>query len=276
MATAILPITEAGCVRRGTHLHKGRKLSLVPGDAAVRQLHYGRIILDAGGQPLSFQTEQRETGLICLRGGGSIETAGQKFEAWRYDSLYVPRGHNVTVAPGSDGIDLAEVAAPVTGNYPVQFVRFSEIRQNPALRFATGGPNSKREVNIVIGKNVQAGRILAGVTFTEPGNWASWPPHEHGVMLEEAYLYIDMPAPAWGIQLVYSNPQTPELAVVVREGDVVVMPQGYHPNVAAPGSTVGFLWMMAAHREVEDRQFGVVNVQPEYAQGGSGLEASHK
>jgi 5-deoxy-glucuronate isomerase len=34
--------------------------------------------------------------------------------------------------------------------------------------------------------------------------------------------------------------------------------------------------MMAAHREVEDRQFGVVNVQPEYAQGGSGLEASRK
>jgi hypothetical protein len=26
-------------------------------------------------------------------------------------------------------------------------------------------------------------------------------------------------------------------------------------------------------REVEDRQFGVVNVQPEYAAGGSGLES---
>jgi hypothetical protein len=30
---------------------------------------------------------------------------------------------------------------------------------------------------------------------------------------------------------------------------------------------------MAAHREVADRQFGVVNVQPDYATGGSGLEA---
>ena len=46
--TTTLPITEAGCVRRGTHLQKGRTLSLVPGDAAVRQLHYGRIILDSG------------------------------------------------------------------------------------------------------------------------------------------------------------------------------------------------------------------------------------
>ncbi len=276
MATAILPITESTCVRRGTHLKKGRTISLVPGQAAVRELHYGRIILDSGAQPLKFSSDDRETGLICLRGSGSVETGGRKYELSQYDALYVPRDHNVAVTPGAQGIDLAEIAAPVTGTYPVQLVRYADVRQNPSLHFATGGANSKREVNIVIGKNVNAGRILAGVTFTEPGNWASWPPHEHGVMLEEAYLYIDMPAPAWGIQLVYSNPQEPELAVVVREGDVVVMPQGYHPNVAAPGSSVGFLWMMAAHREVEDRQFGVVNVQPEYAQGGSGLEASRK
>lgn len=91
-------------------------------------------------------------------------------------------------------------------------------------------------------------------------------------MLEEAYLYIAMPAPARGIQLVYTNPQQPELVTVVREGDCVVMPKGYHPNVAAPGGSIGFLWMMAAHREVLDRQFGVVNVQPEYAGAGSGLE----
>ena len=88
---------------------------------------------------------------------------------------------------------------------------------------------------MLIGKNVQAGRIMAGVTFSEPGNWTSWPPHEHAAMLEEAYLYIDMPAPAFGIQLVYTNPREPELATIVREGDVVLMPQGYHPNVAAPG-----------------------------------------
>jgi hypothetical protein len=32
---------------------------------------------------------------------------------------------------------------------------------------------------------------------------------------------------------------------------------------------------MAANREVVDRQFGVVNVQPEYDKGSSGLEAAH-
>ena len=45
----------------------------------------------------------------------------------------------------------------------------------------------------------------------------------------------------------------------------MLMPQGYHPNVAAPGGAINFLWMMAANREDDDRQFGVVNVQPEFA-----------
>jgi 5-deoxy-glucuronate isomerase len=248
----------------------------VPGETAVRQLHYGRIILDGADQPLSFSSGGLETGLICLRGSGSIEAAGLRFELSKYDALYVPRSSEVTVTPGPDGFDLAEVAAPVEGTYPIQFVRFADIQKEPTLHFLTGGVANKRNLNILIGKNVKAGRIVAGVTFTEPGNWASWPPHEHGEMLEEAYLYIDMPAPSWGVQFVYTDPRNPELVVVVREGDVVAMPAGYHPNVSAPGGTVGFLWMMAAHREVEDRQFGVVNVQPEYAQGGSGLEASRK
>ena len=40
-----------------------------------------------------------------------------------------------------------------------------------------------------------------------------------------------------------------ELAVIVHEGDCVLMPEGYHPNVAAPGGAVNCVWMMAANRE---------------------------
>jgi 5-deoxy-D-glucuronate isomerase len=46
-----------------------------------------------------------------------------------------------------------------------------------------------------------------------------------------------------------------------------------HPvQFVAPGASVNFVWLMAAHREEVDRQFGVVNVQPEFAGGGSGIE----
>jgi 5-deoxy-glucuronate isomerase len=72
---------------------------------------------------------------------------------------------------------------------------------------------------------------------------------------------------------VYTNAHEPELATIVREDDIVLMPQGYHPNVASPGGSINFLWMMAANREEADRQYGVVNVQPEFASIGSGLDA---
>jgi hypothetical protein len=39
---------------------------------------------------------------------------------------------------------------------------------------------------------------------------------------------------------------------------------------------IAFLWAMVAHREVEDRQFGVVNIQPGFQVGGSGLEAARR
>jgi 5-deoxy-glucuronate isomerase len=276
MIEAAPPIDFRTCVFRGTHKSKGRTPWLTPGNSALSHLHYGRIVLDGNDSPLEIPASGRETGLICLNGRAHVAANGREFELGRYDSLYAPRDSCIRVSPLTEGCDLAEIAAPVSGAYAVQFVPFADVLRDPNLHFQAGGPGSRRNLHILIGKNVNAGRILAGVTFSEPGNWTSWPPHEHGATLEEAYLYIEMPAPAWGLQLVYTDPQSPELVVAVREGDVVVMPEGYHPNVAAPGGRIGFLWMMAAHREVEDRQFGVVNVQPEYASGGSGLEGSRE
>ena len=265
------PISPDRCILRNTASRRGRTVALAPGRTAARHLHYGRIILDAD-QPLSFSTDDRETGLVCLKGSVAATVQGHGYQLDRYDALYVPRDEAIGLSAGSSGCDLAEIAAVVASRYPVQYVDFEEVQRNPGLHFATGGPSNHRDLNILIGKNVDAGRIMAGVTFSDPGNWTSWPPHEHAAMLEEAYLYIDMPPPAFGIQLVYTNAREPELATIVREGDVVLMPQGYHPNVAAPGSAINFLWMMAAHRERDDRQFGVVNVQPEYAASGSGLD----
>jgi 5-deoxy-glucuronate isomerase len=268
-------IAKDTCIIRDTGARKGRTIAVAPGSAASRFLHYGRIILDAGSGPLSFATNDRETGLIGLKGSAQVKTSAsgsQSFAVGRYDSLYVPRGASIEITPGPDGCDLAEVAAPVDRDYPVQFVAFKTVQADPGLHLKVGGASAQRDLNILIGKNVEAGRIMAGVTFSDPGNWTSWPPHEHAAMLEEAYLYIDMPAPAFGLQLVYTDAKEPEIATIVREGDVVLMPQGYHPNVAAPGGSINFLWMMAANREREDRQYGVVNVQPEFAATPSGLD----
>lgn len=272
---ALEPIRRETCVVKGTNSAKGRTTSVAPGKTASRNLFYGRIIIEAGDAPIVFETADRETGLICLNGTASVVTQDGSFTLNRYDALYIPRDSSVTVS-SDDGCDLAELAAPVENEYPLQFVKFEDVRKDPALHFIAGKPPIERDLNILLGKNVEAGRIMAGVTFSSDGNWTSFPPHEHQDMLEEAYLYIDMPAPQWGIQMVYTDLNQPELVEIVREGDVVLMPQGYHPNVAAPGGSINFLWMMAANREGVDRQFGIVNVQPEYAAKGSGLGASQK
>jgi 5-deoxy-glucuronate isomerase len=266
-------LTSDRCVVRNTAAAKGRHRSVAPGATAARHLHYGRIILDAADAPIAFETGELETGLICLKGATSIRCQGRAFEMVPYDALYVPRDSSVEVAPGPEGGDLAEISAPVASRYPLQFVRYADVLEDPGLHFTAGAPPNERRLSVLLGKNVDAGRILAGVTFSTPGNWTSWPPHEHAALAEEAYLYIDMPRPAFGIQMVYTNPEEPELAVVVREGDCILMPQGYHPNVGAPGGSINFVWMMAANLELEDRQFGVVNVQPEYAAAGSGIDA---
>ncbi|MGH9901919.1 MAG: 5-deoxy-glucuronate isomerase, partial [Pyrinomonadaceae bacterium] len=205
----------------------------------------------------------------------SVRAAGETHNLGRYDSIYLPRDTEVEVTTAG-AVDLAECSAGVEKKYPLRVVRYAEVERDGSLKFKTGGSSSTRTVHITLGKNVEAGRLLAGFTTSEPGHWTSWPPHEHAAMLEELYVYYDMPAPSFGVQFVYTNPEEPEFVGVVREGDAVVMPKGFHPNVSVPGHPINFVWMMAAHREVEDRQFGVVTVQPGFDEGGSGLEASRK
>jgi 5-deoxy-glucuronate isomerase len=262
-------------VFRKTNAHPGRSVSVTPSNSTNRHLSYARILLGPPVPSISFETDDRETGLICLSGEAVVTLSGQSFRLGQFDALYVPRNSVVDLRSFS-AVDIAEFSAPVSSPFPPQFIPYTSVSADSSLSFKTGTPGQQRQVNIVIGKNVQAGRLLLGFTLSDPGNWTSWPPHEHGVMLEEMYVYFNMPRPSFGIQLVYTDTEYPELVTVVRDGDAVLMPAGYHPNVSVPNHRIGFLWAMAAHRENEDRQFGVVNVQPDFNQGSSGLEASRK
>jgi 5-deoxy-glucuronate isomerase len=275
LMTTRQPVDEGKMIFRKTNTHAGRTVSVSPANSAMKHLCYGRIILNSATPSISFSNGAQETGFVCLSGSADVATGGQKFHLDQYDAIYIPRDSQIEVRTDK-AVDIAEFAADVDRKYPIQFVARNVASKDPALHFVTGGPGNTRDLNIAIGKNVAAGRLLVGFTFSEPGNWTSWPPHEHGKMLEELYVYFDMPAPAYGIQLVYNDTEYPELVTIVRDGDAVLMPSGFHPNVSVPGHRIAFLWAMAAHREVEDRQFGVVNVQPGFQQGGSGLDQARK
>ena len=262
-------------VFRKTNAHAGRHISITPGNSSMRHLAYSRILLNSSKSGESFSTGDRETGLICLSGQAVVAVDQKDIEILQYDAIYVPRDSSVTITTKT-GVDLAEFSGDVDNRYPLQVVRSADIAKDPGLKFSTGGPGCTRHLQMLLAKNIEAGRLIAGITQADPGNWTSWPPHEHAKMLEEMYVYFDMPEPAFGIQLVYNDTQYPELVTVVRDGDAVLMPSGYHPNVSVPGHRIAFLWAMAAHRELEDRKFGVVNIQPGFQQTNSGLEAGRK
>jgi 5-deoxy-glucuronate isomerase len=159
-------ITSETCFVSATNRGKGRRAAVVPGQTAARYLHYGRITIDSGDAPIEFENHEHETGLICLNGEAEVLTAGQSYQLARYDSLYITRDSKIEVRPGAPGCDLAEISAPVSGKYPVRFVSYSEVRANPKLHIIAGKPPAERDLNVLIGANVEAGRIMAGVTFS--------------------------------------------------------------------------------------------------------------
>lgn len=249
---------------RGTDRIQGRKRIIHQYNTNLEFLRYGRIILGKEVNRVDVDSGDEEIGFICLKGSGMIQVGEKSYSLSKYDALYLP-GESCCTISSQNGFDLAECAAPSSKKYPVQFVKFEEVLKNTDLSKQAGFEPYARSLNTLIGeKNVQASRLLIGVTFSKDGNWTSWPPHDHSKEKEEIYLYIDMPHPNFGIHLNYTDYKDMEMVVPVWEGDAIAIKKGFHYNVASPGTTIGFLWMMAAIREEKDRVFTQVTVQKEF------------
>lgn len=246
-----------------THLGKGRRRVIQPSNSPLKYLSYGRITLEKG-EKLAVDSKTEEIALICYNGQGRIMAGGKAYEMTKWDSLYLPINSKCEIA-GDSFFDLVECAAPSTHNYEIQFVQWRNMRSDKSLIKELGPEPMARTIYTLIGEeNVQASRLLIGITFSKEGNWTSWPPHEHSNTREEIYLFIDMPPPSFGIQFVYTDFENMEFVEPVKEGDAVVIQRGYHPNVGAPGGSINFMWILCGLEEVKDRKWADVNVQPEF------------
>jgi hypothetical protein len=67
----------------------------------------------------------------------------------------------------------------------LQFISGQQTLLNEELHFVAGTEGANREISILLGNNIKAGRLVAGITRSLPDNWTIWPPHEHAAMLEE-------------------------------------------------------------------------------------------
>lgn len=238
-----------------------------PENTALRFLQCGWIRLDASDPVAENDSGSEELSLIVTNGSGIITvggTDGEEFEVGQYDALLIPPGNRFTVRTDSR-LDIAEAAAPSSLVGDPQFVSYEATLADPELTMNAGSDQYARKVIKLIDKNVTAERLLCGLTFGAPGNWTSWSPHEHASTREEVYLYIDMPKPAFGIQMVYNNLKEVDFIAPVFENDAVVITEGYHPNTGIPGYGINFVWMMAGLNPHTDREWAEMHWQEEFA-----------
>jgi 5-deoxy-glucuronate isomerase len=246
---------------KNTAAQKGRTISISPANSDFKYISAGRIILDGQTPAVTARNEGAETTLLVLHGSGRVSVGDQTFGVSRFDGVYIPRGEEFRVE--TDGtLDIFEGSAPTGQTFPVAHVRYEDIKESGHL--AVGSEGHYRDIYKVLAENVKGSRLLTGVTMSRPGNWTSWPPHEHAATQEELYLFFDMPHPGFGTQYVYSGLDAPELITPVYQDDAVVIVRGYHPNVAPPGFSINFAWLLCSLEEETYRKLGGVNVQPEF------------
>ena len=209
----------------------------------------------AAGQTYRANTGSRELAIVMLGGtasvtssAGSFRSIGQRrnvFAGLPY-TLYLPIETDFELTAQTEA-DVAFCYSRAEERHPARLIRPEDIRVE-----IRGGGNATRQINHMIEPSFEAHRLLVCEVYTPGGNWSSYPPHKHDVHappgevdLEEIYYYrIDRPE-GYAIQRVYTRDRRLDATLTVRDGELVLIPEGYHPVVAAHGYNVYYLNVLA-------------------------------
>jgi 5-deoxy-glucuronate isomerase len=121
-----------------------------------------------------------------------------------------------------------------------------------------GAGNATRQINHIVKPEFPAERLLVVEVFTPSGNWSSYPPHKHDednppgeVVLEETYYFRTARPEAFAVQRLYSPRHGLDVTETVRDGDLMLVPYGYHTTAAAHGYDLYYLNALAGeHRSM--------------------------
>ncbi len=214
-----------------------------------------RVLSLARGESHRSQTGENELCLVILGGhisvdspAGSWSGLGSRahvFSGLPY-ALYLPRQTDLTVTAESD-CEMAFCLAQADEAYPAHLITPDQVEVE-----IRGGGNATRQINHILKPEFPASRLLVVEVYTPSGNWSSYPPHKHDVHnppaevdLEEIYYYkIDRPE-GYAIQKVYTPDGRIDETLTVRDGELVLIPEGYHPVVAAHGYNAYYLNALA-------------------------------
>jgi len=209
----------------------------------------------APGGRVEAETGNRELGLVLLGGTCSVDSDKGKwnnighrpnvFAGMPY-ALYLPISTSFTITT-ENGCDVAFCYCRAEESHPPKLVTPGSIEVE-----IRGAGNATRQINKIFKPEFPAHRLLIVEVYTPSGNWSSYPPHKHDVHnppgevdLEEIYYYrVDRPE-GYAIQKVYTRDRKLDETLTVRDGELVLIPEGYHPVVAAHGYNIYYLNALA-------------------------------
>jgi 5-deoxy-glucuronate isomerase len=245
------------------------RVQVTPESAGWHYLSFKVIALEAGAT-LVQESGANEVALTPLTGTARADVSGQSFNLSRRDVfaemahvLYVPPRQTLTLTALS-AFEFALGGAPAEGKYPVRLFGPHEMKKE--LR---GGGAACRQVNHLLAHPMPAERLILYDAYVPGGMWAGYPPHCHdgnlgSPYLEETYLYQITPANGFAIHRNYRRDADFDELFVVRDGDLVLVTQGFHPVATAPGANVYFLNYLAGDL-VDDARGTPPLDDPEYA-----------
>ncbi|MBE0580527.1 5-deoxy-glucuronate isomerase [Devosia sp.] len=167
-------------------------------------------------------------------------------------AVYVPSGSE-WVADATTVLELAVCAAPGGGDFPARV-----IAPGTHPRITRGrGANVRHVYNIMPEDDGAAHSLLVVEVITPQGNTSSYPPHKHDQdnlphesLLEETYYHRLNPPQGFAFQRVYTDDRSLDEAMAVEDGDVTLVPKGYHPVGTTAGYDLYYLNVMAGPRRV--------------------------
>ena len=233
-----------------TRLPVGAAVS--PEVAGWRYLSFHVAELD--DRPLQVGEPQREVALVVLagrcrvavRGGEALELPGRA-SVWdgKPWALYLPAGISASAVATGDTATIAVASAPSSVAGAPILIGPEQVQVE-----VRGAGNATRQINHIITPGFPADRLEVVEVYTPSGNWSSWPPHKHDTddmpreaVLEEIYHYRFRRPSAWGVQRLYGG--SVEGLWAVRDGETVVVRDGYHPFVATHGDDAYYLNALA-------------------------------
>jgi 5-deoxy-glucuronate isomerase len=230
---------------------------------AVVSLESGRTLKDSSGGEEIIIVPLNGRALVSFEDQRHVIGRGDPFQELT-DVIYLPpRMEFGITAVGR--LELAVGRAPAQTGRPPRLIRREET---PG--FVRGGANVSRGVNVLLDSDELAERLTVYEIRPPSGNWSSFPPHRHDAREgssyhEELYYYRLSPADGFALQRIYTRDTDLDIAIPVADGDLVLVHEGYHPVVNAPGTNAYYLNIIAGDvrgmRPVNDPHYEWVSKQ---------------